>query len=262
MNGTNQGLPGSGAGGDGGFENQIDSLLQLVTARARGQVGSEEVENAISQLLQQQQQQTTHQPPTGTGPSAAPATASTRVSEKAVVEDVDDYDDLEDDTSNRKPPADGGSRGTKRRRSSSGNNDDDNNNNEGGGGTEGSGAEIDQSKQWDELDAIPLGRQGAKMMVTFGDGRNPRPKTVEAALLVSWCKKSSFKWKGALSPTCVYIAIWCNVLGSYLFIVSYANRNVPLSHFQWQFLVCQTGCPSPNTVRSPRCPGPPKEAQG
>ena len=199
MNGTNQGLPpGSGAGGDGGFDNQIDSLLQLVTARARGQVGSEVVENAISQLLrqqqqQQQQQQTTHQPPTGTAPCAAPATASTRVGEKAVVEDDDDYDDLEDDSSNRKPPADGGSRGTKRRRTSGGS-DSGNEGGGGGGGTEESGAEIDQSKQWDELDAIPLGRQGAKMMVTFGDGRNPRPKTVEAALLVCWCKKSSVKY--------------------------------------------------------------------
>ena len=193
MNGTNQGLPpGSGAGGDGGFDNQIDSLLQLVTARARGQVGSEVVENAISQLLQQQQPQTTHQPPTGTAPCAAPATASTRVGEKAVVEDDDDYDDLEDDSSNRKPPADGGSRGTKRRRTSGGSDSgNEGGGGGGGGGTEESGAEIDQSKQWDELDAIPLGRQGAKMMVTFGDGRNPRPKTVEAALLVCWCKKSS-----------------------------------------------------------------------
>ena len=166
----------------GGFENQIDSLLQLVTARARGEVGNEEVEGAISRLLQQQ-------PPTGTTATTAnnlaPATASARVSEKAVIEDDDDYDDPGDDASHPKPSAGGGSRGTKRRRSgsSSSGNDDDNN---GGGGDDGSENEIDQSKQWDELDAIPLGRQGAKMMVTFGDGRNPRPKTVEAALLVRW----------------------------------------------------------------------------
>ena len=222
MNGSsNQGLPpGSGAGGDGGFDNQIDSLLQLVTARARGQVGSEVVENAISQLLRQQQHQpqTTHQPPTGTAPGAAPATASTRVGEKAVVEDDDDYDDLEDDTPNRKPPADGGSRGTKRRRTSGGSDSGNEGGGGGGGGTEESGAEmaeIDQSKQWDELDAIPLGRQGAKMMVTFGDGRNPRPKTVEAALLVCWCKKSSVKYCNLLQCSCLVA----------LFIVTYANHS-------------------------------------
>ena len=179
MNGQQQHQPRGDSGG--GFENQIDSLLQLVTARARGEVGNEEVEGAISQLLQQ--------PPTGTTATTAnnlaPATASARVSEKAVIEDDDDYDDPGDDASHPKPSAGGGSRGTKRRRSgsSSSGNDDDNN---GGGGDDGSENEIDQSKQWDELDAIPLGRQGAKMMVTFGDGRNPRPKTVEAALLVRW----------------------------------------------------------------------------
>jgi len=206
MNGTNQAHsppPGSGAGGggdSGGFENQIDSLLQLVTARARGEVGSEAVEDAITQLLRI---------PTGTPPSsnssssssrpgsaatlvaadppapAATATASAR-SEKAVVEDDDDYDDLDDETSDRN-----GSRGTKRQRSTSSSSPvapaaggAEYDSNERGAGVGEGGEEIEQSKRWDELDAIPLGRPGSKMLVTFGDGRNPRPKTVEAALLV------------------------------------------------------------------------------
>ena len=33
------------------------------------------------------------------------------------------------------------------------------------------------------LDSIPLGRAGAKMMVTFGDGPHPKPAAVSAALL-------------------------------------------------------------------------------
>jgi len=38
---------------------------------------------------------------------------------------------------------------------------------------------------WKELEDIPLGPQGAKMMVTFGDGKEPDPKAVAMALLVS-----------------------------------------------------------------------------
>ena len=184
-----------GGDGSGGFQDQIDSLLHLVTARARGEVRSEMVEEAIAHRLQQSQ-------PTGSARAAPSARTVSARNEKVVIEDDDNYDDLDDDdnTSDRKPlSADGGSRGTKRRRSSSipspppvAAKDDDEEYVSDGGDTQKNDEEeqegtetIDQSKQWDELDAIPLGRQGAKMLVTFGDGRNPRPKTVEAALLVA-----------------------------------------------------------------------------
>ena len=188
-----------GGDGSGGFQDQIDSLLHLVTARARGEVRSETVEEAIAHLLQQSQ------PATGSARAAPSARTVSARNEKVVIEDDDNYDDLDDDdnTSVRKPlSADGGSRGTKRRRRNSSSSspslppvpakDDDEEYVPDGGDTQKNGEEeqegtetIDQSKQWDELDAIPLGRQGAKMLVTFGDGRNPRPKTVEAALLVA-----------------------------------------------------------------------------
>lgn len=38
---------------------------------------------------------------------------------------------------------------------------------------------------WNTLDDIPFGRAGAKMMVTFGDGHNPKPDAVAAVLMVS-----------------------------------------------------------------------------
>jgi hypothetical protein len=37
---------------------------------------------------------------------------------------------------------------------------------------------------WNTLDDIPFGRAGAKMMVTFGDGHNPKPDAVAAVLMV------------------------------------------------------------------------------
>ena len=40
-------------------------------------------------------------------------------------------------------------------------------------------------EQWKTLDDIPLGRVGAKMMVTFGDGHNPKPEAVAAVLMVT-----------------------------------------------------------------------------
>eukprot|EP00592_Proboscia_alata_P000906 CAMPEP_0194373810 /NCGR_PEP_ID=MMETSP0174-20130528/22239_1 /TAXON_ID=216777 /ORGANISM="Proboscia alata, Strain PI-D3" /LENGTH=1479 /DNA_ID=CAMNT_0039153075 /DNA_START=106 /DNA_END=4545 /DNA_ORIENTATION=- len=42
---------------------------------------------------------------------------------------------------------------------------------------------LELSETWTNLDNIPLGKSGAKMMVTFGDGRNPVPEAVAATLM-------------------------------------------------------------------------------
>ena len=43
----------------------------------------------------------------------------------------------------------------------------------------------DMMQDWESLDDIPLGHEGARMMITFGDGRCPRPGSVSAVLMVS-----------------------------------------------------------------------------
>ena len=213
MNGTTG--VGGGNGGGNAFQARIDELLELVTARSRGEVGTQTVEDAVAQLLSD----TISGPSSSSGAAAAAAGAATRADgaapapapapvaraatdSKVVVEDDDDYDNIEEGCvtkpayfSSRANSGKKGKRGTKRPSSSIASpestdteadtdedyvasdrsNDDDYDD----------GSKIDQSKRYDELDAIPLGRVGAKMMVTFGDGRNPRPKAVEAALLVS-----------------------------------------------------------------------------
>jgi len=37
---------------------------------------------------------------------------------------------------------------------------------------------------WKSLENVPLGKEGARMMVTFGDGHRPKPETVAAVLMV------------------------------------------------------------------------------
>lgn len=56
---------------------------------------------------------------------------------------------------------------------------------------------LNMMQDWECLDDIPLGREGARMMVTFGDGRNPKPRTVAAVLMVrkQVCVILSYKTK-------------------------------------------------------------------
>ena len=215
MNGTS-----GGNGGDGALQARIDQLLELVTARARGEVGTETVEEAVAQLLSTNTSATgasSAAAGSGTGgetrangvaPAAAapaPAAASAAAGAKVLVEDDDDYDNLEEEKEGdeEKPVSSSspatfssasgreGKRGTKRPRSSIGakKSTDTDEDYVGSGSSDEhddeDGNTVDESKRYDELDSIPLGRVGAKMMVTFGDGRHPRPKAVEAALLVS-----------------------------------------------------------------------------
>ena len=58
---------------------------------------------------------------------------------------------------------------------------------------------FDKSEQWNALEGIPLGKTGARMMVTFGDGPNPLPTTVQEALLaVRNCLQNAIKDARAL----------------------------------------------------------------
>ena len=58
---------------------------------------------------------------------------------------------------------------------------------------------FDKSEQWNSLEGIPLGKTGARMMVTFGDGPNPLPTTVQEALLaVRNCLQNAIKDARAL----------------------------------------------------------------
>jgi hypothetical protein len=126
-------------------DSQVQSILDLMVARSRGEVSSNAVENAVSQFIQ-------------------------------VQPDQDDYDDIEPvPSSNKNQSADNASE------------KDDT-------GKEfswlGPMVTLQQLKEQDDqdadvnpFDAIPLGHDGRKMLVTFGDGPSPHPMVVQAALL-------------------------------------------------------------------------------
>ena len=186
--------PGAAAHG-ATFQTGIDSLLELVAARSRGEVSSSAVEEAVSRLLREggegeggdARPAAAAAPPAAAAAAAAPpaaAAAAAASGELVVDEDEEDYDNLDAPApvpgaaADAASAAEGSGRGKKRPRAAAAatcSNDDDDDDDDGAG--------IDRSKNWDDLDAIPLGRQGAKMMVTFGDGRNPVPAAVEAALM-------------------------------------------------------------------------------
>lgn len=127
------------------MDEDIKHVFDLMVSRSRGQVASDEVEHAVSTLLQKQ---TNHTAPSAAAPDIQP--------------DLDDYDDI-DEAPPKQPPQSTTS-------------------------TPFPEATLkDMIQEEDDienpLDCIPLGRAGAKMMVTFGDGPHPNPAAVSAALL-------------------------------------------------------------------------------
>eukprot|EP00956_Cyclotella_meneghiniana_P008005 scaffold10670_cov60-Cyclotella_meneghiniana.AAC.4 len=160
-------------------ESQFEDILSLVIARSRGEVGNDAVENALSSIVVV--------PKTSPNNGAA-AEKTSRATTKGlpnrhgVIQDTDNYDFDEDDNDN----------------------DDDC-----GGGTKptasaqppnipqaaaaaaaahapskSSTTTIIPKQRYDEsIQDIPLGKMGSRMLITFGDGPQPRPEVVEAALL-------------------------------------------------------------------------------
>jgi hypothetical protein len=167
---------GSDVGSDGGHQHDSNSITrmeetlahvyQLMVSKSRGRVETDEVEHAVVQLLQCRDA-TTGRPP----PPPPPLDDNVVM----VQPDLDDYDDDDHDNpipaanlAPKQPP-----RATKFPQATL--------------------QEMVQPQQQqqqhavehkdDPYDDIPLGRAGAKMLVTFGDGPRPNPSAVSAALL-------------------------------------------------------------------------------
>jgi hypothetical protein len=171
-------------------DDEMQRVLALIAARSRGEVSNDAVEAAVNQLLQA----------TGcANTTAAPAAAASQpvqnhpvaiqqpqqehpIDSTKIEADEDDYDDDDNDNGDKKVKATSRKRPRRkdtkssskeatpsRRRKSSILSKNEN--------------VKDDAKNEEMLDQIPLGRQGAKMMTTFGDGSRPRAPAVAAALL-------------------------------------------------------------------------------
>ena len=204
------------------FQQQMDDLLRLVTNISQGQVNDDSLlEEAVSSLLSNNSQvankkkmanklDKNHANPLNTNTNT---NKNTNGEDDMIVEDDDNYDDLDDTengTSNkvhggggpgRQPPKWNGPKVSietiekgnqqmelnlkrniknSRRRKRCHDNDnihDDNNHDD-----DESIASIDFNEKWNTLDDIPCGRIGARMMVTFGDNIDTDPNALSTAL--------------------------------------------------------------------------------
>jgi len=126
-----------------GVDEDIEHVFELMVSRSRGQVGTDDVENAVSNLL-------------------AKSSAAPKQTHK-IQQDTDDYDNLEEEEPAVVKPASIKNKNYEEATIESMRKEEQ---------------EVD-----DPLDNIPLGKAGGRMMVTFGDGQHPKPQAVEAALL-------------------------------------------------------------------------------
>ena len=133
------------SGSFGEVDSHVQAVMDLVEKRAVGAASNEDVEAAVQQLLEQE-------PNDEDEPKKAPfLTTKKSTATTTVVQDTENYDDDdEEEEEQRKPPP-------KRQRKAK---------------------PVDTSL----YDDIPLGLQGAQMLTTFGDGRQPHPTTVAAVL--------------------------------------------------------------------------------
>lgn len=131
-------------------DGNIQNVLNLLVARSRGEVTNNEVEEAVSQLIA----------------GANNTSDSSKTKTHNVVQDDDDYDNIETVSEIVEKESEG----------------------DGSGGLwSGSIIKMEdlrkQTQEGKDPFSFPLGKDGKKMLVAFGDGPNPRPSVVQAALL-------------------------------------------------------------------------------
>jgi hypothetical protein len=135
----------SAKNGKESLDDQIQQVFSLMVSASQGHVADDAVENAVSKILA----------------ISAPATTA---KETEIQQDIDDYDNIEEEEPANKRPK----RTCTKKWAPA---------------TIKSMREDDDEEESDPLDQIPLGKAGARMMVTFGDGQKPNPEVVSAALL-------------------------------------------------------------------------------
>jgi hypothetical protein len=146
------------------FDEQMQSVMDLLYQRVEGAVSNERIESAVDRILQQQR---ARDPSVVTVSYPASANA-----QSVVVPDMENYDDEDADMPMNYPTKPSYSAQTDQKTGDVSTLPNSNENH------------VDENEvDWSIYDGIPLGRQGAQMMTAFGDGKVPRPAAVQAALL-------------------------------------------------------------------------------
>ena len=176
------------------LEGQMEEVLQLMTRRARGEATNDQVQEAVSDILSRMG-----------APASFPSKDDDDDNKKAPVSNKKSNSNKrkkeKNSTSSISPPLESESI-----RADTGNYDDDNEDEEdcdkqdttpkakqfniGHRRKKQKKQEQQKSEEayQEELSLIPMGKEGAKMMTTFGDGPQPLPETLRAALL--GCRQS------------------------------------------------------------------------
>ena len=165
----------------------IEQVYRLITARASGRATNEQVEHAVSQLLQQKSSlTTTHKANDDDSNITVIAGDKDLAPQKEeddniqVIQDSENYDDDDDDEqtntktppnnakeSESMPPPTTPARSPKLSRQKE---------------TDQQAKALVKKLDLSKYEHIPLGDQGAQMMIVFGDGLAPEPTAVAAVL--------------------------------------------------------------------------------
>jgi len=147
-------------------ESRLEDILSLVIARSKGEVGNEEVENALASIVPAPVVPNQNVGLDSKFISGVPGDNSLKPNKNGIIEDTDNYD-FDDDNKDAEvkpaaPIAISHEEQQIRKK-----------------GRQKSSERLHQ----DALENIPLGKMGSRMLITFGDGPQPRPDVVSAALL-------------------------------------------------------------------------------
>jgi hypothetical protein len=155
--------------------DQMETVMQLMTKRAHGEVSNTQIESAVSGIL------------TSMGVPSHPPQSSTSI-RTATEEEVSKETTIQVDTGNYDDDDGDGDDSDEEDKKNDNHNlvqaaaTKDNNTNVMEENNNVVEAEDDEFYQ-EEISQIPLGKEGGKMMTTFGDGPKPHPSAIVAALL-------------------------------------------------------------------------------
>ena len=175
------------------LQDQLDALISLVSNCSSGNADDDAVEQAVNSLL-------TNVPPIQSisRPDSKPAADN-----QTIVEDEDDYDDADTneirDTSASAAAAGSASSKMKSRGTAEPATLKSLEEQEARQKEKHESEHFTISEAWKNLEDIPLGRTGAKIMITFGDGPEPIPTACATALLATrQCLQTAIKDARAL----------------------------------------------------------------
>jgi hypothetical protein len=159
---------------DDDLEGQMETVLQLMSKRVRGEVTNDQVEAAVTDILSSMG---ASPPPQNHGENLEAKMESKKIQvDTGNYDDDDDIQEEEKEDANKETP-------TRISEKTKGSNNETRVKQKQALKKQKEEEKMREDAYQDVISQIPLGKEGSKMMTTFGDGPRPIPKSIEAALL-------------------------------------------------------------------------------